>query len=239
MIKKRLFAVIILLVLTFFVVGGCGPDGAGTETLKGTKWLLTAWSISSLDLSGYSITADFDETDISGRSAVNTYSGAYAITGGGGFKVGELSSTLMGGSEDAMRAEALYFELLQQARKFIVTSTTLTLMDEGNQELLIFQAIGGAAGICDEQKPDSGEPEEITGDDITQIEAAKEQLSRQLLDIEGVAGIGIGEFNNRLCITVFLENDSPELKAKVPEEFQGFPVITEVTGPIVIQLENE
>jgi len=50
-------------------------------------------------LSGeYPITADFDETDISGRSAVNTYGGSFAITGGGGFKVGELSSTLMGGS---------------------------------------------------------------------------------------------------------------------------------------------
>lgn len=71
------------------------------------------------------------------------------------------------------------------------------------------------------------------------IETANEQLTRQLISIEGVAGIGIGEHNNRPCITVFLENDSPELRAKVPAEFQGFPVITEVTGPIVIQLESE
>jgi len=138
--KRLLCAGIVLLVLIAFIVSGCFPGGADTETLKGTKWLLTAASVSSLDLSGYSITADFDELDISGRSAVNTYGGPYVITGSGGFEVGELSSTLMGGSEAAMRAEALYFELLQQARKYSVTTTTLTLMDEGNQELLIFQA---------------------------------------------------------------------------------------------------
>jgi len=138
--KRFLSAGIVLLVLIAFIVSGCFLDGAGTETLKGTKWLLTVASVSSPNLSGYSITADFDELDISGRSAVNTYGGPYVITGGGGFEVGELSSTLMGGSEEAMRAEALYFELLQQARKYSVTTTTLTLMDEGNQELLIFQA---------------------------------------------------------------------------------------------------
>ncbi|MBM4236772.1 MAG: META domain-containing protein [Firmicutes bacterium] len=75
----------------------------------------------------HAFAADFDETDISGRSAVNTYGGPYSSTGGGGFKIGELSSTLMGDSEDAMRAEALYFEMLQQARKYIVTKTTLKL----------------------------------------------------------------------------------------------------------------
>ncbi len=76
-------------------------------------------------------------------------------------------------------------------------------------------------------------------DDNTQIEDAKDQLARQLLDLEGIVGIGIGECNNRPCITVYLENDSPELRAKVPKEFQGFPVIAEVTGPIEIQLEND
>ena len=231
--------------LIVFVVNGCGPngdltaDGVGTETLKGTKWLLTAWSVSSLDPSGYSITADFGDSDISGHSAVNTYGGPYTITGGEGFKVGELHATKMGGSEDAMRAESLYFDLLRQARKYIVTTTTLTLKNEGNQDILIFQARDGAVDICDEQKPDSGEPEEGTGDDITQIEAANDQLARQLLGIEGVAGIGISECNNRPCITVYLENDSPELRARVPAEFQGFLVITEVTGPIEIQLEDD
>ena len=115
-------------------------NGAGSETLAGSKWRLAAWSVNSLDPSGYTITADFGEADFSGRSAVNTYGGSYTISGGGGFSAGELQATLMGGSEEAMRAESLYFELLAQSRRYSVTTTTLTLMNEGNQELLVFQA---------------------------------------------------------------------------------------------------
>jgi heat shock protein HslJ len=54
------------------------------------------------------------------------------------FSVGELQMTLMGGSEEAMRAESTYFELLWQACKFTVNQTTLTLLDAFNNELLIF-----------------------------------------------------------------------------------------------------
>ena len=122
---------------------GCESDNgndAGGGPLAGTKWRLAAWSVSSLDPSGYTIAADFSESDISGRSAVNTYGGPYTITGGSGFSVGELRATAMGGSEDAMRVESLYFDLLRQARKYLITTTTLTLKDAGNQDILVFQA---------------------------------------------------------------------------------------------------
>jgi len=39
-----------------------------------------------------------------------------------------------------MRAESLYFDLLRQARKYLMTTTTLTLKDAGNQDILVFQA---------------------------------------------------------------------------------------------------
>jgi heat shock protein HslJ len=122
---------------------GCESDnghGAGGGALTGTKWRLAAWSASSLDPSRFTITADFSDSQISGTSAVNTYGGPYTVTGDGGFSVGELQATLMGGSEDAMRAESLYFDLLRQARKYLVTTSTLTLKNEGNQDILIFQA---------------------------------------------------------------------------------------------------
>jgi len=113
---------------------------APTNTLIGTKWLLIAWSVSSLHPSAHTITADFGESDISGRSAVNGYGGRYTAIDKGMFSVGELTATEMAGSPDAMRAESLYFDLLKQARKYEVSGTTLTLRNEGNQELLIFQA---------------------------------------------------------------------------------------------------
>jgi len=45
----------------------------------------------------------------------------------------------MSGSDDAMRAESLYLDLLRQARRYLMTSTTLTLRNAANQDLLIFQ----------------------------------------------------------------------------------------------------
>lgn len=105
-IAADFFAVPKVLAVAFDAAERLYGNDAGSETLAGTKWRLTAWSVSSLDPSGYTITADFSESDISGRSAVNTYGGPYTITGGGAFSVGELHGTRMGGSEDAMRAES-------------------------------------------------------------------------------------------------------------------------------------
>ncbi|MEW5870767.1 MAG: META domain-containing protein [Chloroflexota bacterium] len=78
---------------------------------------MTRYGDSSIDPSRFIITADLDDSQVSGTSAVNSYGGAYTATAGGFFSVGELQSTLVGGSDEAMRAEALYFDLLRQARR--------------------------------------------------------------------------------------------------------------------------
>jgi heat shock protein HslJ len=125
------------------LAAGCGSnngDGTSGGTLAGTKWRLTAWSASSSDPSQFTITADFSESQISGTSAVNSYGGPYTATADGRFSVGDLQSTLMGGSEEAMRAESLYFELLRQASKYAVTEATLTLKNSSNLDILIFNA---------------------------------------------------------------------------------------------------
>lgn len=67
------------------------------------------------------------------------------------------------------------------------------------------------------------------------IEITKDELAKNLLDTEGIVGVGISDCNGSSCIRVYLENESPELKAKVPTKFQGFLVVTEVSGPIEIQ----
>jgi heat shock protein HslJ len=133
---------IITIVIACAVAAGCesGRDQRGAASLVGTSWRLTAWPVSSAAPPLFTITAEFSESQISGSSAVNSYGGQYTATSDGRFSVGEMQSTLMGGSEDAMRAEALYFELLQQARKYEATRTTLTLKDGNNQAILIFTA---------------------------------------------------------------------------------------------------
>jgi len=127
----------VLAALSIFVTGCESAAGSGSE-LAGTAWQLTGWSANSPDPAPFNITAAFDDTKISGRSAVNRYGGPYSATAGGDFSVGELQTTLMAGSEEATHAEQIHFELLRQVRKYAVNGTTLTLLDGGNNALLIF-----------------------------------------------------------------------------------------------------
>lgn len=67
------------------------------------------------------------------------------------------------------------------------------------------------------------------------IEAVKEERTGELMAIEGVVGVGIGESNGREVIKVFLEDSSPDLRALVPLRLDGYQVVTEVTGPVRTQ----
>lgn len=136
---------IVILGIACALVAGCrsnNGNGANGGALAGAKWRLTAWSASSSDPSQFTITADFSvsESQISGTSAVNSYGGSYTATADGAFTVGELQATQMAGSGEAMHAEALYFDLLGQARKYTATEMTLTLKNGNNQDILIFNA---------------------------------------------------------------------------------------------------
>jgi heat shock protein HslJ len=51
-----------------------------------------------------------------------------------------LHATEMAGSDDEMRAESLYLDLLRQAHRYSVTEAALTLKNGGNHEILIFHA---------------------------------------------------------------------------------------------------
>lgn len=108
--------------------------------MDGTTWRLTGWTVSSLDPAAFTITAAFADGRISGRSAVNSYSGPYRTGSDGAFSVGQLASTQMAGPEPAMRAEHAYLTLLQQARTYSRTGRTLTLFDAHGNESLVFTA---------------------------------------------------------------------------------------------------
>lgn len=86
----------------------------------------------------------------------------------------------------------------------------------------------------------------------TKIEQAKEKLLKELMTIKGVVGGGISECKlewkvpmlevepkvevsktiTQLCVKVYLEEDSEELRKQIPLEIEGFKVDIEVTGPI-------
>ena len=110
---------------------------ADAATLEGTSWKLSAWSASSLDPAGFDITAAFADGQISGRSAVNSYSGPCSAAPNGAFSVGALASTLMAGDGNSMQAESLYHSLLAQATAWRRDGSQLVL-SAGAADLLIF-----------------------------------------------------------------------------------------------------
>jgi hypothetical protein len=73
------------------------------------------------------------------------------------------------------------------------------------------------------------------GGEYEEILEVKNRHEDELMAINGVVGVGIGECNGLPCIVVYLEDDSEELKSRIPEWVEGFPVTTEVTGPIEAQ----
>jgi len=68
--------------------------------------------------------------------------------------------------------------------------------------------------------------------DIVQV---KERHEARLMAIPGVVGVGIGQRDGRVCIVVMVETRTPQIDDQVPDTLDGFPVLIEVTGPIVAQ----
>lgn len=122
------------------VVAGCSR---ADDSLEGTQWRLSEWTLSSLSPSDFTITAAFADGTISGRSGVNTYSGPYETGSGGSFSVGPLASTEIAGPERAMRAEGAYLTLLTQATSYELAEGQLTLFDGVGNESLIYRAASG------------------------------------------------------------------------------------------------
>ena len=115
------------------------PNQQATVSLSGTKWQLAAWSAGDLDTSTLMLTAEFGETEIFGRTTINNFGGTYVLGEGNAFSVIPLFTTRMAGSDEAMRAEATYLDLLTQVRQYSLKPTTLTLSGENDQELLTFK----------------------------------------------------------------------------------------------------
>jgi heat shock protein HslJ len=124
--------------MSFFALVGCSDT---RSSLDGTQWRLTEWTLSSLNPADFTITAKFTNGEVAGNSSVNSYSGPYKLGPGNAFSIGQVASTLMAGSEPAMRAETAYLTLLGQAKSYKVTDGKLTLYDQGGNESLIFGAI--------------------------------------------------------------------------------------------------
>lgn len=127
-------ALAIALAALALTAAACAKTGA---SLEGTKWKLSAWSVSSAQATDFPITLEFEAKQLGGKAPVNSYGGTYKVSGSD-FSTGDINRTLMAGDEKAMQAEDAYFELLGQAKKYSAEGNTLKLQDSGGNDLLIF-----------------------------------------------------------------------------------------------------
>ena len=123
--------------LAIVALAGCASSA---NSLDGTRWRLTGWTLSSLDPADFTITAQFADGRISGESGVNSYSGTFRVGPGDAFSVGPVAGTRMAGPEPAMRAEAAFLTLLGQCTSLKAAQGQLTLFDSGGNESLRFAA---------------------------------------------------------------------------------------------------
>ena len=140
--RRRLSVALAAAALLAGIVTALAACGSGAGSLEGVTWKLTSWTTPSIDPARFVITATFKDGQMSGRSAVNQYSGPYTAGDDGSFKGGPFAATQMAGPPDAMTAEDDYFKLLERTRSFKVDGATLVLSDSGGASLLTYKATG-------------------------------------------------------------------------------------------------
>jgi len=64
------------------------------------------------------------------------------------------------------------------------------------------------------------------------IEQVLDRHSKQLLELPGVTGTGIGEQSGKPTIVIMVKNLTPDVKARLPRTLEGHPVVVEESGEI-------
>ncbi|HEX9581511.1 MAG TPA: hypothetical protein VF970_10440 [Gemmatimonadales bacterium] len=66
----------------------------------------------------------------------------------------------------------------------------------------------------------------------TSIEQAQEHLTKRVMRLPGVTGIGIGLCEQTPCIKVYVVRRTPALAAQIPPVFEGYAVDIRESGDI-------
>lgn len=82
-----------------------------------------------------------------------------------------------------------------------------------------------AIPACASDRP----PDRSPADEVMQRHEA------ELMSIRGVVGVGIGQCDDRSCIKVLVERETPELAGALPADLEGVPVELEEIGSVSAQ----
>lgn len=62
------------------------------------------------------------------------------------------------------------------------------------------------------------------------IEEVKAKHEQQLMRIEGVQGVGIGDISDRPVIKIYVARKTKFLQQQLPTQLEGYPVTLETSG---------
>jgi heat shock protein HslJ len=135
--KVKLLAVLFIFLTFITFLLGCGSFN---NPLIGTEWKLVGWSISSIHSSIATITLSFDDKNLVGNGGVNGYGASYKLGLNNSITIGTISATEMTSTNPEInRAESIYFILLDEVKYYELADEKLILLDEGKNQLLIFE----------------------------------------------------------------------------------------------------
>ena len=126
---------------TFFgmlvlALGACAVAVPGTgDALDGTSWELIAYG-ETKPIPGTSITAAFEDGQMSGSAGCNTYFGSYQVNGDT-IRVGDMALTEMAclEPEGAMEQELVFAELMRGAQTFRLADDELEIFTADGEAL--------------------------------------------------------------------------------------------------------
>lgn len=133
-----------LLSLGLVMVTAIPMAGAQSDSLVGTRWQLESFTVPQGEIMmypGHTITLEFQSaTQLGGSGGCNTYGANYSASGGS-LSIDAIYSTKMACAE-GMQEEQNYFQMLQEAYRYDVSSEHLTIW-YGNQQQMNFVRAGG------------------------------------------------------------------------------------------------
>ena len=157
MAKSSLILLISVLLLATLSVSGCAnsvspspqPSSApSASSLERTAWALTSFATETGQenvLSNTTVTATFDNGNITGSAGCNRYSAGYQLSGNG-ITISSITSTLMycTSPDGVMTQETTYLLLLKNVTAYAISNDQLTLSNELGDAQLVFNATANA-----------------------------------------------------------------------------------------------
>ena len=152
--KISLVLLISMLLLSTAAAAGCtssvtpSPNATSTTSpalqLEGTTWKLTSLATETgmnNTLPNTTITANFDDGNVTGSSGCNRYFGSYQLNKTE-INIGQVGSTLMfcADPDGVMTQETTYLLLLKNVTSYAISNNELTLSDSLGNPQLVFEA---------------------------------------------------------------------------------------------------